>query len=101
VDRRRDNWEPVDTLQDFATQTPLENLLGVPLAEEIYDSLTLREQIILDLLIVDWTQAEIAICLGVHAPSIASSVRRMRFKLARSKLRTLLDSRVGRRYNEL
>ena len=94
-------WEPVDNSLAFAIQTPLEKILGIECAEETYDLLSLREQLILDLLIVGWTQAEIATYFEVRAPSIASSVRRMRFKLAHSKLKLVLDSRVMRRGGEV
>lgn len=89
--------EPVDLSLSFAVQTPLEKILGIECAEETYDMLTFREQLILDLLIVGWTQAQIALYFEVKGPSIASSVRRMRFKLANSKLKLILDSRQLRR----
>lgn len=96
----KEKWEKVDTKLAFAVHTPLEKILGVECAEETYDLLSFREQLILDLLIVGWTQAEIAVYFEVRAPSIASSVRRMRFKLANSKLKLVLDSRVMRRNGE-
>ena len=94
-------WEKVDTSLAFATQTPLEKILGIECAEETYGLLNLREQLILDLLIVGWTQSAIAVYFNVRAPSIASSVRRMRFKLANSKLKLILDSRVAMRNGEM
>ena len=97
MESKNDNREPVDISLEFAVHTPLEKILGVPVAEETYDLLSLREQIILDLLIVGWHQADIAALFNVRAPSIASSVRRMRFKLADSKLKMILDSRALRR----
>lgn len=97
----KEEWEKVDTSLAFAVQTPLEKILGIECAEETYDLLSLREQLILDLLIVGWTQAEIAIYFRVKAPSIASSVRRMRFKLANSKLKLVLDARQMMRDGEM
>lgn len=91
----------MDATLSFAVQTPLEKILGIECAEETYDLLSFREQLILDLLIVGWTQAEIAVYFQVRSPSIASSVRRMRFKLANSKLRMVLDSRQMRRNGEM
>ena len=97
MESKQEAREPVDASLAFAVQTPLEKILGLPVAEETYDLLSLREQIILDLLIVGWHQADIAVLFNVRSPSIASSVRRMRFKLADSKLKMILDSRVMRR----
>lgn len=79
------------------SQTPLEHILGVTCAEKTYDQLTLREQLILDLLIVGWNQSDIAFLFQVRAPSIAFSLKRMRFKLANSMLKTILESRQDKR----
>lgn len=101
MENDRKERETVDLTLAFAVQTPLEKILGIECAEETYDLLSFREQLILDLLIVGWSQAQIAIYFKVKAPSIASSVRRMRFKLAHSKLRMILDSRQMRRLGEV
>ncbi len=93
--------EGVEVDQAFGLQTPLEKIVGIPWAEETYSLLTIREQLILDLLICGWTQAEIAMLFEVRAPSIASSVRRMRFKLADSKLQLVLETRKAFKENKL
>lgn len=95
------NREPVDQALNATAQTPLEKILGIECAEETYDLLTLREQLILDLLIAGWSQSQVAQYFHVKAPSISGSVRRMRFKLANSKLKTILEARQMMRDGEM
>lgn len=78
----------------FAEITPLEKVVGFNVAEETYDLLSFREQLILDLLCAGFTHAEIGNVFDVSQPSISSSVRRLRFKMADSKLKMVLDARV-------
>lgn len=85
--------EDVDKNDMFKTITPLEAAVGFLVAEETYDLLTLREQLIVDLLCAGWTHAEIGSVFDVSQPSISSSVRRLRFKLADGKLRLVLEAR--------
>lgn len=85
--------EDVDLNDMYHSITPLEAAVGFLVAEETYDLLTLREQLIVDLLCAGWTHAEIGSVFDVSQPSISSSVRRLRFKLADGKLRMVLDSR--------
>ena len=73
--------------------TPLEKILGFDVSEEIYDMLDFDEQLMIDLLIVGWSQANIALLLGTKQPNINKSVRRIRFKLGDSKLRQHLEIR--------
>ena len=73
---------------------PLERVVGFAVAEATYDLLNLREQLIIDLLAAEWTQTQIAQLFCVSQPSIASSVRRIRFKLADKQLRMVLDARM-------
>ena len=80
--------------QMFATITPLEAAVGFSVAEEAYDRLNFREQLIVDLLCAGYTHAEIGTVFSVSQPSISSSVRRIRFKLAESKLKLVLDARL-------
>lgn len=82
----------------FATITPLEAAVGFDVAEDAYDLLNFREQLIVDLLCAGYTHAQIGRVFNVSQPSISSSVRRIRFKLAESKLRLVLDLRVHYRY---
>lgn len=78
----------------FAEITPLERVVGFNVAEETYDLLSFREQLILDMLCAGFTHAEIGNVFDVSQPSISSSVRRLRFKLADSKLKMVLDART-------
>lgn len=78
----------------FAEITPLEKVVGFNVAEETYDLLNFREQLILDMLCAGFTHAEIGNVFDVSQPSISSSVRRLRFKLADSKLKMVLDARM-------
>jgi DNA-binding NarL/FixJ family response regulator len=89
--------EDVDQNDMFKTITPLEQAVGFLVAEETYDLLTLREQLIVDLLCAGWTHAEIGSVFDVSQPSISSSVRRLRFKLADGKLRLILEARMALR----
>ena len=91
------NQEPVTNKLDdpmFATvKTPLELVVGFKVAEETYDRLNFREQLIVDLLCAGWNQAQIGVLFEVSQPSISSSVRRIRAKLADGKLRFILEAR--------
>jgi predicted XRE-type DNA-binding protein len=89
-----EEWEKINLNEVYARQTPLEKVIGFKAAEETYDLLNLREQLILDLLIVGWNQPEIAEVFNVTQPSINSTVRRIRVKLANSKLKIILDARA-------
>lgn len=86
--------EDVVRTEMFAEITPLEKVVGFNVAEETYDLLSFREQLILDLLCAGFTHAEIGNIFDVSQPSISSSVRRLRFKMADSKLKMVLDARV-------
>ena len=85
--------EDVDQNDMFKTITPLESAVGFLVAEETYDLLTFREQLIVDLLCAGYTHAEIGNVFNVSQPSISSSVRRLRFKLADGKLQMILEAR--------
>jgi DNA-binding NarL/FixJ family response regulator len=87
--------EDVDLNDMQHSITPLEAAVGFLVAEETYDLLTIREQLIVDLLCAGWTHAEIGSVFDVSQPSISSSVRRLRFKLADGKLRMILDARLA------
>lgn len=93
--------EDVDKNDMFAVITPLEKIVGFNVAEETYDQLTFREQLILDLLCAGYTHAEIGNVFNVSQPSISSSVRRLRFKLADGKLQMVLEARMAFKENKL
>lgn len=88
--------EHIDPLDDFGTLTPLEQVVGITMAEEIYDHLNIREQLIVDLLSAGWSQTDIGMILGINQSSVSSGVRRIRFKLANTKLRMILEARIDR-----
>ena len=91
--------EGVVETEMFSDITPLEAVVGFQVAEETYDMLTMREQIIVDLLCAGFTHAEIGSVFNVSQPSISSSVRRLRYKLADGKLQLVLEARQGLREN--
>lgn len=87
--------EGVVRTDPFAEITPLEQAVGFLVAEETYDLLTFREQLIVDLLCAGYTHAEIGAVFDVSQPSVSSSVRRLRFKLADGKLQFILQARLA------
>lgn len=91
-------YETVDNKDVFCKQSPLEKVAGFKIAEATYDLLTFREQLVIDLLICGFTQSDIAKIFEVSQPSISSTVRRIRIKLADGKLFMVLDSRLEYRY---
>ena len=86
--------EQVDLNDMYSEITPLEKAVGFNVAEETYDLLTFREQLIVDLLCAGYTHAEIGSVFDVSQPSISSSARRLRFKLADGKLQMILEARL-------
>lgn len=82
-----------------ATMTPLEQVVGFKVAEETYDLLNFREQLIVDLLCAGLNQAQIGQIFEVSQPSISASVRRIRVKLALSRFKVILDAREYYRGN--
>lgn len=99
--KEKTKLENVDLNDMYHSITPLEAAVGFLVAEETYDLLTFREQLIVDLLCAGWTHAEIGSVFCVSQPSISSSVRRLRFKLADGKLRMILDARMALKENKL
>ena len=97
----QNKYEEVDKNDMFAEITPLEKAVGFNVAEETYDLLTFREQIIVDLLCAGYTHAQIGEVFEVSQPSISSSVRRLRFKLADGKLQMVLEARMAYKENRL
>lgn len=74
--------------------TPLQNLLGFDVAEEVYDQLPFLVQIILDLKIEGWNDSDIARGLGMPRVTVIDTFRRARHTLIKSKLKLVLDTRV-------
>ena len=93
--------EEVDNNDMFAEITPLEKAVGFLVAEETYDLLTFREQLIVDLLCAGYTHAQIGQVFDVSQPSVSSSVRRLRFKLADGKLQMILEARLALKEGKL
>jgi len=92
--------EDVRKNEMFSEITPLEKAVGFKVAEETYDLLTFREQLIIDLLCAGYTHALIGMVFQVSQPSISSSVRRLRFKLADGKLQMVLQARQDYKENK-
>lgn len=97
----KDQKEGVDVADMYSEITPLEKAVGFQVAEETYDLLTFREQLIVDLLCAGYTHAQIGEVFDVSQPSISSSVRRLRFKLADGKLQLVLEARHAFKNNDL
>lgn len=74
--------------------TPLQKVLGFEAAEETYDLLDFREQLIIDLRIAGWSQHEIGEALGLSQGWVSIIFKRIRFKLAESNLRQTLEIRA-------
>lgn len=87
------NQDPIIRDDHFGLQSPLGAIVGFDVAEETYDLLTFREQLVIDLLVCGFSQSDIAKVFSVSQPSVSSSVRRIRVKLADSKLKMVLDLR--------
>jgi len=84
----------------FTTKsTPLQKVLGFDAAEETYDQLDFREQIIIDLRIAGWSQEEIGCALGLSQGWISIIFRQIRFKLAEGNLHKTLELRQFYREN--
>lgn len=84
----------VTTDSKSSSDTPLQKVLGFEAAEETYDLLDLREQLIIDLKIAGWSQDEIGNALGLSQGWVSIIFRRIRFKLADSNLRKTLEIRA-------
>lgn len=80
--------------EDYPTLTPMEQVLGIAGAEDVYGVLNLREQVVVDLLIAGWNQTEIGEVFQRSQWTINQEVRRIRFKLANTKLRLIAESRM-------
>lgn len=85
----------------FAPPTPLEMVMGFKVAEETYDKLHPRDQIIVDLLCMGFTQEEIGKLFGISQPYVCAIVRRIRSALAQSSLKMILDFRQDFRRGDL
>lgn len=76
-------------------QTPLESLVGLKNAEEVYEQLSFQEQLLIDLLAAGWSQVWIGrYVFGINQSSVSSRLRRIRFKLANTKLKLVLEARL-------
>lgn len=76
-----------------ARPTPLQGVLGFDAAEETYDLLDFREQLIIDLRIAGWSQHEIGEALGLSQGWVSIIFRRIRYKLADSNFKRTLEIR--------
>lgn len=80
-------------------RTPLQQVLGFDVAEEIYDLLPMTSQIIIDLKIMGYTNHDIAECLGLPYTTVYDEFKRAQITLATSKLKQILDNRLHYREN--
>lgn len=76
-----------------AGSTPLQRILGINAAEQDYDRLDFREQLIIDLMIYGYSQEEIGNVLGLSQGWVSIIFKRIRFKMADSHLRQTLEIR--------
>lgn len=76
--------------------TPLESLVGIKDAHLVYNELEMIEQIVLDLLLAGWSQTQIADTLMVSQPWVSVNMRRIRYKIANSRMRNLVEIRSER-----
>lgn len=81
---------------DSITITPLQQVLGFPASEEVYDQLPTRDQLILDLLMAGWNQSQIAKALGISQPTISTRQKQIRYQLSNTQLRLMLEMRMER-----
>jgi len=88
--RAHDDWEKAD--EPIA---PLQQVMGFSIAEELYDQLPLKHQLILDLIMAGWNQSQIAKTLDVSQSTISLAHKSIRYTLANSKLKLLLEARVN------
>lgn len=73
--------------------TPLQKILGFEVAEEIYDLLPIKAQLILDLKIEGYSTRQIAAALGMRQTTVQDTFMKSRHILLRSKLHLILESR--------
>lgn len=95
--KRQTEWEAIILSVKFEHYTPLEQVIGFDAAYKTYELLNEREQVILDLLMAGWRHRDIGDLFGISAESITIALRRMRFKMAQSTLKTILDARIAYR----
>lgn len=62
--------------------TPLQELFGFQVAEQIYDSLDFRDQIIVDLKLAGWSQEDIGELLGLTQGWVSIIFKGIRYKVA-------------------
>lgn len=74
--------------------TPLQRIVGIDVAEEIYDNLPIYAQYILDLKIEGYTEHDIAAALGISQSRVSAIFSQAKYYLVDSKLHLILESRV-------
>jgi predicted DNA-binding protein YlxM (UPF0122 family) len=72
--------------QNKLPKTPLQEIVGFDVAEEIYDQLPLSSQTILDLKMSGFSTQQIADCIGIPYTTVYDNLVRSRFYLAKLKL---------------
>lgn len=71
--------------------TPLQRIVGVDIAEELYDQLPLLAQYIIDLKIEGYKEQDIAKALGIAQSTVNDQFKRARYTLVKSKLHLILE----------
>lgn len=74
--------------------TPLQRTVGFDVAEELYDMLPIKAQLILDLKIEGYNDGEIAMALEIPRTTVIYIFRKARYSLLSSKLKLILDTRL-------
>lgn len=74
--------------------TPLQQVLGFDVAEEIYDMLPIKAQLILDLRIEGYREMDIARALDMPQATVNDIFMRTRHALLNSKMHMILENRV-------
>ncbi len=83
-----------DQWWDTLPVTPLQQVVGFPVSEEIYDRLEIRDQLILDLLMAGWNQTQIGRVLTISQSTVSIRQKGIRYALANTRLKMILEMRV-------
>lgn len=73
--------------------TAMQRVMGFRASEEIYDRLTLKDQLIVDLLAMGWQQYEIAELFEVNRSWVSIRLRQIRAIMATTQLKKNLEIR--------
>lgn len=77
----------------YPAVTPLQSVVGFNAAEEIYDELDFRDQLILDLMMCGWPQQAVAKLFGMSQGTLSVTFKGIRLKLANTTLMMKIQAR--------